>query len=102
MYSKGLLSLYDWSLEKHRKFAYHGYKLIAEFDALESDALVASYLWQPESVGLDVPLMRIADGIDAYYITDGNKNIIALKDAEGVNLATYSYSPFGSMRPAFR
>ena len=100
VYSKGLLSLYDWSLEKHRKFAYHGYKLIAEFDALESDALVASYLWQPESVGLDVPLMRIADGIDAYYITDGNKNIIALKDAEGVNLATYSYSPFGSMRPA--
>ena len=61
VYSKGLLSLYDWSLEKHRKFAYHGYKLIAEFDALESDALVATYLWQPESVGLDVPLMRISD-----------------------------------------
>ena len=97
VYSKGLLTLYDWSLEKHRKFVYDGYKLIAEFDALASDTQLASYLWQPESAGLDVPLMRIADNTQTYYIADGNKNIIALKDSSGADVSTYAYTPFGSL-----
>ena len=95
VYSKGLLTLYDWSLEKHRKFVYDGYKLIAEFDALASDTQLASYLWQP--TGLDVPLMRIADNTETYYIADGNKNIIALKDSSGADVSTYAYTPFGSL-----
>ena len=95
VYSKGLLTLYDWSLEKHRKFVYDGYKLIAEFDALASDTQLASYLWQP--TGLDVPLMRIADNTQTYYIADGNKNIIALKDSSGADVSTYAYTPFGSL-----
>ena len=97
VYSKGLLTLYDWSLEKHRKFVYDGYKLIAEFDALASDTQLASYLWQPESAGLDVPLMRIADNTETYYIADGNKNIIALKDSSGADVSTYTYTPFGAL-----
>ena len=97
VYSKGLLTLYDWSLEKHRKFVYDGYKLIAEFDALASDTQLASYLWQPETAGLDVPLMRIADNTRTYYIADGNKNIIALKDSSGADVSTYAYTPFGSL-----
>lgn len=95
VYGKGLLTLYDWSLEKHRKFIYDGYKLIAEFDALASDTQLASYLWQP--TGLDVPLMRIADNTQTYYIADGNKNIIALKDSSGADVSTYAYTPFGSL-----
>ena len=95
VYSKGLLTLYNWSLEKHRKFVYDGYKLIAEFDALASDTQLASYLWQP--TGLDVPLMRIADNTQTYYIADGNKNIIALKDSSGADVSTYAYTPFGSL-----
>ena len=87
----------DDTLTGHRKFVYDGYKLIAEFDALESDTLVASYLWQPESVGVDVPLMRIADNAEAYYIADGNKNIIALKDSSGADISTYTYTPFGAL-----
>ena len=79
------------TLTSHRKFVYDGYKLIAEFDALASDALLASYLWQP--VGLDVPLMRIADNAEEYYIVDGNKNVIALKDSSGADIATYTYTP---------
>ena len=98
VYSKGLLTLYDWSLEKHRKFVYDGYKLIAEFEVEDDNAtLFASYLWQPESVGLDVPLMRIADNTETYYIADGNKNIIALKDSSGADVSTYAYTPFGSL-----
>ena len=98
VYSKGLLTLYDWSLEKHRKFVYDGYKLIAEFEVEDDNAtLFASYLWQPESVGLDVPLMRIADNTQTYYIADGNKNIIALKDSSGADVSTYAYTPFGAL-----
>ena len=96
VYSKGLLTLYDWSLEKHRKFVYDGYKLIAEFEVEDDNAtLFASYLWQP--TGLDVPLMRIADNTETYYIADGNKNIIALKDSSGADVSTYAYTPFGAL-----
>ena len=83
------------TLTSHRKFVYDGYKLIAEFDALASDALLASYLWQP--VGLDVPLMRVAGDAEEYYIVDGNKNVIALKDSSGADVSTYTYTPFGAV-----
>lgn len=85
------------TLTSHRKFVYDGYKLIAEFDALAADALVASHLWQPESAGLDVPLMRIADNTETYYIVNGNKNVIALKDSSGADVSTYNYTPFGTL-----
>ena len=74
---------------------YNSYKLIAEFDAEDNNALLASYLWQP--VGLDVPLMRIADNAEEYYIVDGNKNVIALKDSSGADVSTYTYTPFGAV-----
>lgn len=38
---------------------------------------------------------QIADGAEAYYVADGNKNIIALKDSSGADVSTYSYPPFG-------
>jgi rhs family protein-like protein len=95
VYSKGLFTLYNWSLAKHHKFVYDGYKLIAEFDILDADAQPASYLWQP--VGLDVPLMRIADNAETYYIADGNKNILAVRDSNGTDLSNYTYTPFGTV-----
>lgn len=39
----------------------------------------------------------IADNTEAYYIADGNKNIIALKDSSGADVSTYAYTPFGSL-----
>jgi len=95
VYTKGLLNLYTWTLQKHRKFAYDGYKLIAEFDAMNNDALLANYLWQP--VGLDVPLRATIDGDACYFVADGNKNIIALKDATGATTDDYTYTPFGAV-----
>ena len=79
------------TLTSHRKFAYDGYKLIAEFDALNNDAPIASYLWQP--TGLDVPLMRNSE----YYVTDGNKNVIELRNVSGAVTTSYSYDPFGNL-----
>jgi len=83
------------TLTEHRKFAYNGYKLIAEFDALNSNALLANYLWQPEEV--DVPLRATIDGDACYFVADGNKNIVALKDATGVTTDDYTYTPFGAV-----
>ena len=40
---------------------------------------------------------RIADNTEAYYIADGNKNIIALKKSSGADVSIYSYTPFGAL-----
>ena len=95
VYTKGLFTLYDWSLVKHHKFVYDGYKLIAEFDVLDADAQPASYLWQP--VGLDVLLMRTTNEVNGYYVADGNKNILAVRDSNGTDLSNYTYTPFGTV-----
>lgn len=47
----------DWQLVKTVYIIYDGYKLIA------------SYLWQLESVGLDVPLMRVAGASPPAWTT---------------------------------
>ena len=78
-------------LTKHVVFAYDDYKLIAEFDVLDNNNQTAKYLWQV--VGLDVPLMRNEE----YFVADGNKNILALKDASGNTTVSYNYDPFGKV-----
>ncbi len=63
VYEDGVLTL-------HRMFAYDGYKLVAEFDALNDHALIFACLWQPDSQGLDVPLMMTYNEVNCYYIVD--------------------------------
>ena len=85
----------NWTLASHQKFVYDGYKQIAEFDGMNSDALVRSYTWQP--VDLDVPLW-VKDGANYYYyIVDGNKNVHAMVDVSGSEVAQYDYNPFGKI-----
>ena len=59
------------------------------------DAEELSFVWQPETAGLDVPLSMKHDGAAYYYVTDGNKNVTALYDATGAEAANYVYGPFG-------
>ena len=63
--------------------------------ALNNDAEELSFVWQPETAGLDVPLSMKHDGAAYYYVTDGNKNVTALYDATGAEAANYVYGPFG-------
>ena len=79
------------TLTRHQLFAYDGFKQIAEYDALANNALASTYLWQP--VGLDVPLLRNGN---EFYVSDANKNVIALIDANGTVTDTYLYDPFGN------
>ena len=82
-------------MQKHYKFVYDGYKLTAVYDVLENNALRMTFAWQPDSVDLDVPVSMTCDGETYYYVTDGNKNVTALLDADGVRVAKYTYNPFG-------
>ena len=82
-----------WTLAKHLKFIYEGFKKIAEYDG--SDNLLKLYTWQP--VDLDVPLW-VKDGTNYYYyIADGNKNVRAMVDVLGNEVAGYDYKPFGGI-----
>ncbi|MBR4519409.1 MAG: RHS repeat-associated core domain-containing protein, partial [Victivallales bacterium] len=78
-------------LVKYQLFVYDGFKQIAEYDALNQNFLANTYVWQP--VGLDVPLLRNGG---EFYVSDANKNIVALLDTNGAVTDTYLYDPFGN------
>ena len=59
-----------------------------------------TFTWQPESVGLDVPVSMTCDGNTYYYVTDGNKNVTGLLDQAGTRVAEYVYGPFGLLLSA--
>ena len=90
------------TLEKHLSFVYDGYKLIEERNALDNNAAVRKYVWQPEALDRDVPL-TVYDVVSEktyYYHTDANKNVPELSDESGNVVAHYEYSPFGSLTKA--
>ena len=84
-------------LTKHEKFVYDGYKLIQVLDALNDNAVTMTFVWHPESTGLDTPFSMTYDGEIYYYVTDGNKNVMSLIDAAGTKVAEYVYDPFGRL-----
>ena len=89
------LSSDSWNVSKHYKFVYNERKLTAVYDAANNNALLMTFTWQPEAVGLDVPVCMIYGGNIYYYITDGNKNVTGLLDQAGNRVAEYAYGPFG-------
>ncbi len=90
------------ALTTHTRFVYDGYKLIRELDALNNNALLRSYVWQPDAVGLDVPL-SVLDAVanqTYYYSLDANKNIADLTASNVTVVAHYEYTPFGRQTAA--
>ena len=80
-----------WSLSKHLKFAYYGFKLLAEYDGA-TDIVLRRYFWSGDK------LEWMYDGSTVYYyVIDGNKNVTALVDSSGNIAAEYSYDPFGKI-----
>ena len=84
-------------LTRHLRFVYNEYKLIEELDALNNNATLRRYTWQPDDIGLDVPLsiFDLVENKTYFYHTDANKNVTELTDSEGTVVAHYEYSPFG-------
>ena len=62
-------------LTQHTRFVYDGYKLAEELDALNGNAVLRRYSWQPEAQGLDVPLSVLDAAANASYsyAPDANK-----------------------------
>lgn len=70
-----------------RRWVYDGYRMIAEYDALEDEVrLVSTLLWG------DGPLLR--NGCE-FLVTDAAANVVALLDATGKVTDTYRYAPLG-------
>ena len=82
----------------HNRFVYDDYKQVEELDAFNSNSVLKRYSWQPEAVGLDVPLSMtdVATAKNYAYTLDANKNVSDLTDAQGNVVAHYEYSPFGT------
>jgi RHS repeat-associated protein len=83
-------SVGNWTLASESKYVYDGYYQIAEFDG--SDNMLRSYL----RVGGEIYAVTDTNQSATYfYMTDGNKNVMALVDASGNVQADYTYDPFG-------
>ncbi len=86
------------TLKTHLKFVYDGYKLVAELNGMNSNALVRRYTWNAGSTGLDTPLAVHDAGTNTtyFYRTDANKNVVALTTSTAV-AAWYEYDPYGKV-----
>ena len=101
-----------YTLASDTRFLYDGWNLLAEFNALSSNALVRSYVW-----GLDLSgSSQGAGGVGGllavtthdqspltyFPVFDGNGNVTGLIDSTtGARSATYVYGPFGESIAAY-
>jgi RHS repeat-associated protein len=93
------------------RFAYDGWNLLADFDALHAPPalkLLRSYVWgldlsgSPQGAGGIAGLLEInyfgTQTTNCFAALDGNGNLVALLNAaSGVSLAQYEYGPFGEV-----
>ncbi len=96
----------EWLPEKIIKFAYDGWNLVAEYDAMASDScpLLTAYTWGLDGAGSLTAtagvgaLLMIQNGGNTYYPAfDGNGNVAGLLDKDGNAAAAYEYSPYGEL-----
>lgn len=83
-------------LTQNTHFVYDGYKLVEEINALDNNAVLRSYVWQPFENN-DIPLAVTTGSDTCYYLTDANKNVSELTNASGASVAHYEYSPYGKV-----
>jgi RHS repeat-associated protein len=94
----------SYTLASHTLFLYDGWNMVAELNALSSNAAVRTYAW-----GLDLSgsmqgaggvsgLLTATDSAGSHFAAfDGNGNVAAYVSAStGVTSANYDYDPFGN------
>lgn len=86
------------------KFLYEGWNLIAELNALSSNANIRTYLWGTDLSGSrqraggvgGLLAEKNSAGLAQFIVLDGNGNLTRLVDGNaGTTSATYEYGPFG-------
>jgi RHS repeat-associated protein len=92
-----------WTLASQTLFLYDGWNMVAELNALSSNAAVRTYVWGLDGSGSFQGaggvggLIGVTDSTGSRCATyDGNGNVSGLVDlATGTRSATYEYSAFG-------
>jgi len=94
-----------WTLASHTFFLYDGWNMIAELNALSSNAAVRTYVWGADlsgsihGAGGVGGLLAINDGASSTThlpAFDGNGNVVGLLQASDAKLtARYDYTAFG-------
>ncbi|MEO0454616.1 MAG: RHS repeat-associated core domain-containing protein, partial [Verrucomicrobiota bacterium] len=85
-------------------FLYDGWNLVAEVDALNSNATIRTYAWGLDLSGSEQGaggvggLIMVHDGANTYYPGyDFNGNVTCLIQSDETVVAEYEYSPFGKL-----
>jgi RHS repeat-associated protein len=92
-----------WTLASQTLFLYDGWNMVAELNALSSNAAVRTYVWGLDGSGSFQGaggvggLIGVTDSTGSRCATyDGNGNVSGLVDmATGAKSATYDYNAFG-------
>ena len=101
-----------WSPVSDIRFLYDGWNLLAEFNALSSNAVIRSYVWGIDLSGSSQGAGGVGGLLAATTynqspltylpVFDGNGNVTALIDSTtGARSATYVYGPFGESIAAY-
>ena len=85
---------------KHHKFVYDNYLCVQKVDALNNNAQINLFVWDPTEPIATRPLFtQRGTGYKFFYTCDGNKNVSELVHFETRNgiAAHYDYAPFGAV-----
>ena len=88
---------------KHHKFVYDNYLCIQKLDALNNNAQINLFVWDPTEPVATRPLFtQRGTGYKFFYTCDGNKNVSEMVHFEQRNdiAAHYDYAPFGAVTRA--
>lgn len=84
----------------HHKFVYDNYLCVQKVDALNNNAQINLFVWDPTEPVATRPLFTTGSGNRKFFYTcDGNKNVSELVHFETRNgiAAHYDYAPFGAV-----
>ena len=88
---------------KHHRFVYDNYLCVQKVDALNNNAQINLFVWDPTEPVATRPLFTTGSGNRKFFYTcDGNKNVSELVHFETRNgiAAHYDYAPFGAVTRA--
>ena len=88
---------------KHHRFVYDNYLCVQKVDALNNNAQINLFVWDPTESIATRPLFTTGSGNRKFFYTfDGNKNVSELVHFETRNgiAAHYDYAPFGAITRA--